>query len=292
MQMAQVSIYGGTGFVGGVFNKLFLNNCLQGREEYEPQHPNLLNFISTTDNYNVYEDPFVDIDTNLNVMLRILEAARKKYGSLFVFNQISSWFVYGNTDFPATEISPCHPTGFYSITKRASEELLISYCETYGIHYRILRMANVLGIEDKGVSAKKNALQFMIRRLVNDEPIGLYNGGVAVRDYIDVRDAAFAINLVLNKGITDQIYNISNGVPIQIKSAIDLALKFIKRPAVSISDIPTPSFHRVVQVENMYLDNSKLRRLGYHPRYSLEETISRIVYAYDEDKRRQHYRKV
>ena len=57
-------------------------------------------------------------------------------------------FVYGQTQMPATEESICNPTGFYSITKRAAEQLIISYCETYGIKYRILRLCNVYGIGD------------------------------------------------------------------------------------------------------------------------------------------------
>jgi nucleoside-diphosphate-sugar epimerase len=275
-----ICIYGGTGFVGSVFAKMFPNTIVQGRDELIPQTRNLINFVSTTDNYNVFDAPTLDIAVNEVFMIEVLEEARKKYGDLFTFNMISSWFVYGDTEQPSKETSPCNPKGFYSITKRAAEQLLISYCETHGIHWRILRLANVLGIEDKKVSAKKNAIQFLIRRIINDEPIGLYNGGNFIRDYIDVRDACFAINGVITKGKVNEIYNISNGVPLKFIDLINMAIDIMEKQEPYMQSVPPSEFHKIVQVENMVLDNTKLKELGYRPRYSIKDTISRIVYHY------------
>ena len=115
-------------------------------------------------------------------MIKVLENIKNKNNT--TFNFISSWFVYGNTDLPAHEESYCDPRGFYSITKRAAEQLLISYCETYEIKYRILRLANVIGTGDKKVSKKKNALTYLINELKQDNAINLYSDGDLYRDYI------------------------------------------------------------------------------------------------------------
>ena len=66
------------------------------------------------------------------------------------------------------------------------------------INYRILRLSNIYGINDKGVSAKKNALQFLINRIKSNEKIELYEGGNFLRDYLDVRDAVSAIKKSLD----------------------------------------------------------------------------------------------
>jgi nucleoside-diphosphate-sugar epimerase len=200
---------------------------------------------------------------------------------MFTFNFVSSWFVYGDVPLPAKETECCNPKGFYSISKRAAEQYLISYCETYGIHYRILRLANVIGVEDDGVSEKKNALQYLIRKFVNGESIKLYNGGKFIRDYINVRDACLAIFTVLTKGEVDDIYNISNGTVIVFRELIDMAVKEYG-DTVLIEDMPPSSFHKVVQVANMRLDNTKLKELGYRPRISMETTIRQIVNYYNE----------
>jgi len=132
-----ISVYGGSGFIGGRFCELYSNIVLkQDREERKPKTQEILYFISTVDNYNVHTNITLDVETNLKVLCEVLDFCRDTNN---VFNFISSWFVYGETELPAKEEYYCQPTGFYSITKKAAEDLLISFCRTYGVKYRILR---------------------------------------------------------------------------------------------------------------------------------------------------------
>lgn len=252
-----LNVFGGTGFVGSNFVKY--NTCiLNSRDDYIPKTENILYFISTVDNYNVHTDPFIDIETNLTLLIKVLK--NTKPGS--TFNFISSWFVYGDTDLPAKEDSYCDPKGFYSITKRTAEQLLISYCETFKINYRILRLANVIGKDDKKVSKKKNALQYLINEMKVGNDINLYEGGEFIRDYIDVVDAVEGIRLVTEYGDYNQIYNISNGNPIYFSKLIAYAAYKLNYKG-TINNISQPEFHKNVQVKSMYLDNTKLKKLGY-----------------------------
>ena len=183
--MGQLTVFGGHGFVGSEFVRQNPSVTANKRDSYIPDYPNILNFISTTHNYNVYDDSHLDIDTNLKVLVDILDTARFLYGKDVVFNQISSWFVYGPTDCPAREDSCCHPKGFYSITKHAAEQLLASYCETFEMNYRILRLSNVIGDGDKKISRKKNALQYMISEVAKGNDIDYLYQGESHRDYIE-----------------------------------------------------------------------------------------------------------
>jgi nucleoside-diphosphate-sugar epimerase len=248
------------------------------RNEVESASPNIVNFISTVDNYNVYEDSLLDIQTNLVHFMKILDGGRKKWGERLVFNQISTWFVYSNAELPAKETSLCDPKGFYSITAFARENLLRSYCETFGLKYRILRLGNVIGIGDKKASRKKNALQWMIKELAEGRDVSVYKGG-AIRDYIDVRDCVGAIRLVLEKGELNQVYNISNGKGLNVKDLVDVA----HRESGYIGKVGTmevPDFHNTVQIKHMWLDNSKLRSLGYVQRHDIKETVRELVRYY------------
>ena len=78
----------------------------QDRDDRVPKTNNILYMISTTDNYNVHANITLDVDTNLKVLCEVLEHCKKKN---IVFNFISSWFVYGTVDLPATEDTPCNP---------------------------------------------------------------------------------------------------------------------------------------------------------------------------------------
>jgi nucleoside-diphosphate-sugar epimerase len=263
----------GAGFVGGEYARLTPNVIVNDRNDYEVKSDQVLYFISTVDNYNVWTDPYIDIDTNLTTLIKTLETCK---GKDVTFNFVSSWFVYGNVDLPAKEIACCDPKGFYSITKRAAEQLLISYCETFKIKYRILRLANVLGASDKKVSKKKNALQYMIRELQAGNTVQLYDGGEAYRDYIYVTDAIRAINLVLEKGKVNEIYNIGNGVPIRLVDAITYAAQKLS-VSHHVESVATAEFHKVVQTTNMVLDVTKIKQLGYVQNYTIYDIIDELI---------------
>ena len=185
----KISVFGSSGFIGSKFCELYNNDIIKiDRTDYITKSNNILYFISTVDNYNVHNNLPIDIDTNLTVLMNVLENIPKN--SDITFNFISSWFVYGkNYEMPFREdYSKCNPTGFYSITKYCAEQLLVSFCQTHNIKYRIFRLANVLGPGDKKISKKKNALQYLIKEIVNNKDVHLYYGGEVLRDYIDVED--------------------------------------------------------------------------------------------------------
>lgn len=262
-----INVFGGSGFVGSRYSELTDNVIINERNDYTVKEgvTDVVYLISTVDNYNVYEDPYLDIDTNLTTLIRVLESCK---GKDITFNFISSWFVYGDVELPAKETDHCNPKGFYSITKRAAEQLLVSYCETFGLKYRILRLANVLGNTDKKVSKKKNALQYMINEIKKNNEIELYDGGNIYRDYIYVDDVVVAINLIIEKGNSNQIYNVGNGYKVLLVEV----LEYVKNKTKSTSNfktIETKDFHKKVQTKNMVLNVSKLNFLGYEAKYNM-----------------------
>jgi nucleoside-diphosphate-sugar epimerase len=269
-----INVLGGNGFVGSRYRELTENVVINAKYDYKVKNDSeVVYFISTVDNYNVHTNPFVDIETNLICLVKALESCKDKN---VTFNFISSWFVYGDVELPAKEDSYCNPKGFYSITKRAAEQLLISYCETFNIKYRIFRLANVLGKSDYKVSKKKNALQYMINQVVNNEDINLYDGGTMYRDYIHVDDVVQAINLIIDQGQTNEIYNVGNGVQVRIRNA----LEYVKEKTNSTSNfgtIETVDFHKIVQTKNMVLDISKIKNLGYTPKYNLNQMLDTLI---------------
>lgn len=275
--MKDINVFG-KGFVGGEFCDRYYS-IVNDRNDYYPKSPKILYFISTVDNYNIHTNPHLDINTNLSLLIDVLENAREEFGNDVEFNFISSWFVYGKTDIPAREDSVCNPTGFYSITKRCAEQLLISYCQTYNISYRILRMSNVIGVNDLKVSKKKNALQYMISQLVKGETVNLYEGKI-LRDLMDVQDAADAIYHVITYGNLNEIYNIGNGIGYSVEEIIYKVQKYLGTG--DIVRIPIPEFHKLVQAKDFYLDVSKLHALGFQSVCDINDTVVEIVDHYKE----------
>lgn len=287
--MGIINVFGGNGFVGSEFVRTTKTPwILNDRDNYEVRSDNVVYFISTVDNYNVHRDSLLDINTNLVVLMKVLDSFRsysEKTGNKGCFNFISSWFVYGQDSgfgegsrgIPETD--PCDPKGFYSITKRCAEQLLMSYCETFNLNYRILRLANVLGKEDKKVSAKKNALQYLLGEIAANRPVDLYDSGYFYRDYVDVRDCARAIDLVVNNGELNSIYNIGNGKGIIFRDVVRYARDAMDS-ASELRTIEQKEFHKKVQSSrSFYMDNTKLRDLGYRPEYTIQQTVDDIIHG-------------
>jgi nucleoside-diphosphate-sugar epimerase len=266
ISMSKISVYGGTGFIGGTFCEMFPEEVvLVPRNNREPETNEVLYFISTTTNQSVFSNLHIDIDTNLSIFVDVLEKCKNKD---ITFNFISSIFVYGNDILNAKETDCCNPRGFYSITKRCAEQLLVSYCETFGIKYRILRISNVYGL-DKTVSSGKNVLGYMIGLLKENKDINLYGGGKFLKDYMFVDDVCRAIRVVLEKGNQNEIYNIASGTSMLFVDIIQRAKDMIQSKSSLIS-ISFPKEQEYLQIKNMSLNIDKLNGLGFNCNIDLE----------------------
>lgn len=279
--MDSINVFGGSGFIGGRFCQMYKDRVtIQNRDDYNPQTNQILYFISTIDNYNIHKDLHLDINTNLNILMSVLENINREDKNL-VFNFVSSWFVYGKNEvLPFNEkYSICNPTGFYSITKRAAEQLLISFCETFKIKYRIFRLANVLGEGDHKISRKKNALQHMIKCISQDDEIFLYDGGNAVRDYIYVDDVCDAIAHCIDTAPFNEIINIGSGRRTVLRDIISIAQN-LSNSKSKVNIIQPPHFHDVVQVKDSYLDVTKLNSYGFECKHRIEDVVVKLVNHY------------
>ncbi len=273
MILNKFNIFGSSGYIGGNFVKQFNHKCLvQERENRIPKSENIIYFISTVDNYNIFKDITIDVETNLKILCEVLDNCKE---GQFTFNFISSWFVYGETSMPANENSLCNPKGFYSITKKAAEDLLISFCKTYKQNYRIIRLCNVVGNSDKGASAKKNAITHMIDLLKLDKEITLYDKGTPTRDIMHVIDICNAIELICERGVLNEIFNVGRGVSTPIGYILQKAKKILRSNS-NIKFVDAPEFHKIVQTKNFSMDINKLNQLGFVPRYNIDEIINEL----------------
>jgi dTDP-glucose 4,6-dehydratase len=137
-------------------------------------------------------------------------------------------------------------------------------------------LCNVLGETDKIVPKKKNALQYLINELKNNRDINLYHNGDFIREYMYVNDVCDGIKLCLDKGNVNEIYNIGCGE----KQTFGDLINYCKTKLNSTSQINkiNPSgFHDVVQAKDMYLDISKLKSLGFKPKYNIYKTLDIIM---------------
>jgi nucleoside-diphosphate-sugar epimerase len=271
--MDKLSIFGGTGFIGRNYAAMYPENNVIPRDSNTPLDNDALYLISTTHNYNVFSDVHLDINTNLNKLMDVLPNVPG------TFNFVSSWFVYGDGyNSPrygaAGPHSACNPKGFYSATKRCAEDLVESYCKTFDRNYRIMRLCNVIG-GDGGAGKKKNALEYMIGRLKNNEPIEIYRGD-NYRNYLHVSDVCRAMHLIMEKGAPNGIYNIGSTKSVRLVDIVEYVVKKTGSKS-NVTFVDAPKFHKIVQAENFFMNCNELTALGFVPQHNTFQAIDTLL---------------
>lgn len=129
-------------------------------------------------------DPMAYARANLTATQAMLEIARERDVSRFVFGSSSS--VYGNNrKVPFAEDDPVdRPISPYAATKRAGELLCHTYHHLFGITLLSLRFFTVYGPRQRPDLAIRKFGTLMLR----GEPIPMYGDGTTERDYTWIDD--------------------------------------------------------------------------------------------------------
>jgi UDP-glucose 4-epimerase len=301
-----VLITGGLGFIGAALtNRLCLEHNVTVRTRSEKgrdrlTHPEkvrlstgpvetmsavdcegiglIFHCASTVDNYNILTDPYLDVRTNCEGTIALLEAC-KTVRPKVVF--VSTFFVYGNAAcLPVDEKSPCEPLGLYPATKLCAEEFCTIYGRLYEFHVNICRLTNVYGPGEAFDNPKKAAFNTLIRKAHDGEPIDLYDGGDFFRDYLYIEDAVEALVTVAERAPAGELYLVGSGEPVLFKDMIDCLHRLTGSRSVRRS-IPPPRFHEIVGIRNFSANTGKIRSLGWVPKTDIEQGLRMTLASYE-----------
>jgi dTDP-glucose 4,6-dehydratase len=219
-------------------------------------------------------DASVFVKTNILGTHTLLEAARKHNVRRFI--HISTDEVYGSIregSFRETDnLSPSSP---YSSSKAGSDLLALSYHATYNLPVIVTRCTNNFG----PYQFPEKLIPLFVTNLIDGKKVPVYGTGKNIRDWIHVQDHCRAIDFLLDKGNSGEIYNIGGGnerTNLEITEKILVLLKKDHSLIEHIRDRPGHDFR-------YSLDCSKLRRLGWKPSQSFEEGLADTVRWYGEN---------
>lgn len=212
------------------------------------------------------------IDINTIGTINILEAARKNSNCKVILS--TSAANYGdNPILPKVETMFPEPMTPYAITKLDGEYFLKMYNNHFGLQTASLRYFNVFGPRQNPMSTYAAAVPIFINKALKNENIPIYGDGLQTRDFIYVKDVVRANILASEKG--NETYNVALG---NSTSILELAEKIIEITN-SKSQIKFLE-ERPGDIKHSKADPSKFNKLGFKPKYSIDEALLETIEFY------------
>lgn len=210
-----------------------------------------------------YHNPVETITTNVIGTTHILDAAYNS-GTVRQIIVTSSDKAYGKSDVEYTENSPLAGDHPYEASKSAADMITRAYVKTYGAPVATVRFGNIYGSGDFNMS---RIIPSIIHCALTGDELALRSDGTFVRDYVYVGDVIDAYLFILDhfKDASGEAFNIAS----------DTSLSVLKLIAQAETILNTKIRYRIEnnqknEIPFQHLNWSKIRKLGWNPKYSLE----------------------
>jgi dTDP-glucose 4,6-dehydratase len=216
--------------------------------------------------------PEVFLQTNVLGTYTLLDVIRSR-PSVRRFHQVSTDEVYGQALRGSfSEQDPLDTRSPYSATKAGADLLVIAFAHSFGVSATITRGSNNIG----PFQYPEKVVPLFVTSAIDNQPLPVYGDGRYVRDYQYVLDHCLGIDLVMRRGAPGEIYNLGGGNEVE---TLDLARMILKKLGRSESLIRLVADRRGHD-RRYSLNCSKVKTLGWNPRFTLEEGLDRTIEWY------------
>jgi GDP-L-fucose synthase len=172
----------------------------------------------------------------------------------------------------------------YAIAKITGIELCNAYREQYGCNFISVMPTNLYGPNDNYDLEKSHVLPALLRKFIEakraSKPfVEIWGTGNPKREFLYVDDLADACFFLMNNYNEEGIINVGVGEDISILNLAHLVKKITGYAGEIKTDISRPD-----GTPRKLMDVSKLRKLGWHARMTLEEGIKKVYAEVMEEK--------
>lgn len=218
------------------------------------------------------DHPRRDLEQNTIATWNVLEAMRRNGVRQIAFSSTGS--VYGEAKMiPTPEDCPFPvQTSLYGASKLAAEGLIAAYSEGFGIQAYIFRFVSILGHR----YTHGHIFDFYKQLLEHPERLNVLGDGTQRKSYLAIEDCVEAILTAVEKAPERvNILNLGTDEYCQVNDSIgwicgNLGLK---------PELVYSGGNRGWIGDNpfIWLDCSRMRQLGWKPRYSIREAVLRTL---------------
>lgn len=210
------------------------------------------------------------LNNNVIATYNILEAVRYCGAKKFVF--ASTCTVYGRTkQIPTPETEPLKPVSLYGASKAACEALASSFADNYAFSSTVVRYANVVGAR----STHGVTYDFVNKLDKNHKKLEVLGDGTQEKSYVFVEDAVKATLLAAEKNsLPFDVFNVGSEDSL---SALQIAQIVSSKMRLKPKIVCTGGEAWKGDVTKMLLDCTKIRKLGWKPRYNSAQAVEKTV---------------
>ena len=214
-----------------------------------------------------FERKQLTFDVNVTGGKKVVEHAIRSETDRFVYSSTAS--VYGPTKGVVDEQYACKPISPYGETKFEAEKCCINAAKETGLDATVLRLGTVFGYSI-GMRFDTVVDRFVYLACTG-APLTVWESARKERrPYLHISDSIDAVLFTLGRSdMKGEIYNVV-GENASIDRITDAIRKQIRNVRVLVT--PAPNLNQV----SYELSGSKVERLGFRPRHSLDEGVKEI----------------
>ena len=283
-----------TGFAGAVLQGPLIRGDagdprLLARVLDEHRIDTIMHFAALTVVPDSLRHPLRYYDNNTSQARTLIDAALRHGVKHLVLSSTAA--VYGvPPDGRCSEDTPTAPASPYGHSKLMAEQMLKDACAASGLRYGILRYFNVGGCDPDGDIGQSTRNASLLIKAACEAALGMRDAvslfgtdyptpdGTGVRDYLHVCDLADAHRLLLDHlagGGRSLTLNCGYGVGYSVQEVLQAVQRAVDRP-LPVRIAP----RRAGDPPSVVADASRLRALGWTPRFATLDTIVQSTLAW------------
>ncbi|HTW48186.1 MAG TPA: NAD-dependent epimerase/dehydratase family protein [Acidobacteriaceae bacterium] len=237
-------------------------------------HDWVIHLASNPDIALAVENPEIDFYRGTLLTHNVVEAMRRALVRRLIYASGSG--VYGDAGdaVVAEDYTPLRPVSTYGASKLAGEALIASYCSMFGLQACAFRFGNVVGArQTHGVGYD------FVRRLASKPGrLRILGDGQQSKPYIHVSDVVEAVICAARKtSAAFSVFNVATEDSVTVTEIAALAVAALGLPASPTVEYTGGRCGWRGDVPVVRLDSSRIRSLGWFPKWNSREAIRRSL---------------
>ena len=214
-------------------------------------------------------NPHSYTQSNIIGFMNILECCRHSEVEGLIYASSSS--VYGgNKKIPFSESdSVDSPISIYAASKKANELMAFSYNHLFGLRSTGLRFFTVYGPWGR----PDMAMYIFASKIINNEPIQVFNHGNMKRDFTYIDDIVAGIVSSIKNNYECEVFNLGNNKSEDLMDVVSLLEKKIGKKAIIKFESMQPGDVKITFAD---IEKSK-NKLGFYPKTNVEDGINNFL---------------